>query len=121
MNKHLFTNIRNRNITLLAVWCLIGLSVVTGMSQLMLLGMLAANLYAFFLMAYDKRSARLGKSRIPENSLLLTAGLGGSLGALCGMILFRHKTRHAKFLLLVPLFTGLQIMALWATVEKNLY
>ena len=50
----------------------------------------------------DKGRAKSGKWRIPERTLLLLALIGGSLGALAGMIMFRHKTRRAKFFISVP-------------------
>ena len=50
----------------------------------------------------DKGRAKSGQWRIPERTLLLLALIGGSLGALAGMIMFRHKTRKAKFFISVP-------------------
>ena len=50
----------------------------------------------------DKGRAKSGKWRIPERTILLLALIGGSLGALAGMIMFRHKTRKAKFVISVP-------------------
>ena len=50
----------------------------------------------------DQGRAKSGKWRIPERTLLLLALIGGSLGALAGMIMFRHKTRKAKFVISVP-------------------
>ena len=66
-----------------------------------LLGMNAA---AYILMAVDKTNAMRRARRVPEAVLLLTAALGGSLGAWLGMISLHHKTKHKKFLILVPLF-----------------
>lgn len=66
-----------------------------------LLGMNAA---AYILMAVDKTNAMRRARRIPETVLLLTAALGGGLGAWLGMVSLHHKTKHKKFLVLVPLF-----------------
>ena len=63
------------------------------------------NLVTFIVYAYDKHIAQQnrGKRRVPERTLILLSFLGGFLGALLGMFLCRHKTKHAKFLILVPL------------------
>ena len=55
------------------------------------------NLLAFGLYAADKRRARLHMWRIRESTLLAVTVLGGSLGALLGMHLLRHKTKHNRF------------------------
>lgn len=67
----------------------------------LLLGM---NVLAYILMAVDKTNAMRKARRIPEAALLLVAALGGSLGAWLGMVSLHHKTKHKKFLILVPLF-----------------
>jgi uncharacterized membrane protein YsdA (DUF1294 family) len=72
------------------------------------------NLFSFFLMGADKRRARKGKRRVPERTLLLLSFLGGCVGALCGMVFCRHKTKHAKFLVLVPLSVLLWALGLGA-------
>ena len=51
----------------------------------------------------DKRKAKKGRWRTPESTLILLAFAGGSVGALAGMYVFRHKTKHWKFRILVPL------------------
>ena len=67
-------------------------------SCLLVLWLLAANLTAFALMGADKRRARRrGARRIPERRLFLAAALGGSAGAIAGMYVFHHKTRHRTF------------------------
>ena len=62
-------------------------------------------------MLADKIKARKNKWRIPEASLLWIAVLGGSLGVICGMRLFRHKTLHPKFSIGVPLILAAQVIA----------
>lgn len=61
------------------------------------------NIFTFFLYAEDKKRARLGQWRIPESTLLLTALLGGSVGALAAMRIYRHKTKKWKFKAGIPL------------------
>lgn len=62
------------------------------------------NLLSFILFAVDKRRAKKKAYRIKESVLLFTAFIGGALGALLSMLMFRHKTQKIKFTLLVPLF-----------------
>ena len=66
---------------------------------------------AFSLMLADKRKAKRGAWRIPEATLVGAALLGGSIGAIAGMYLFRHKTRHIRFRLGLPLILFAQIAA----------
>lgn len=65
--------------------------------------LLAVNLCAFLFYGEDKRRARRNAWRIPERTLLLLAFAGGALGAAAGMRVFRHKTKHIQFRVLVPL------------------
>ncbi len=62
----------------------------------------AINFTTWVVYGLDKGRAKSGKWRIPERTLLLLALVGGSLGALAGMIMFRHKTRKPKFYISVP-------------------
>ncbi len=63
----------------------------------------AVNFAAFVMYGIDKKKAIRGKWRTPESALLGIAIAGGSLGAWAGMYAFRHKTRHKKFVIGVPL------------------
>ena len=58
------------------------------------------------------------RRRIPEKTLFLIAALGGSLGVLAGMYLFRHKTKHKSFVFGVPLILVAQIALAWLLVTK---
>lgn len=69
------------------------------------------NIGTFILYGLDKKRAKEDRWRIPEKHLLLAAALGGSLGAVAGMKIFRHKIRKSKFSIGVPLILVSQVMA----------
>jgi len=73
---------------------------------------LLINLIAFVVFGIDKRKARKGQWRVPESTLFILAIIGGSIGALLGMLVFRHKTKHRKFTIGIPLILALQIALL---------
>ena len=64
---------------------------------LFLIGCGAMSLIAFVLYGIDKRRAKRQEWRVRESVLLGFAFLGGAVGALLGMNLFRHKTKHWYF------------------------
>lgn len=76
----------------------------------LLIWALAWTLIAFALMGIDKWKAKHDSWRIPEKTLFLSAILGGSVGALAGMYLFRHKTKHLSFTVGMPLILAVQIV-----------
>lgn len=69
------------------------------------------NAAGFGLMLADKYRARKNLWRIPERTLMTVAALGGSIGSLAGMYLVRHKTRHPRFTIGIPVILALQIVA----------
>ena len=76
------------------------------------------NAVSFLLMLIDKYKARKKLWRIPEGLLLATAFAGGSLGALIGMYLVRHKTKHLQFVLGIPIMLVIHIMIAVAILYK---
>ena len=89
------------------------------MKELFFVYLRIVNALGFVLMLADKRKARKKKWRIPESTLMLVALIGGSIGCLSGMYLFRHKTRHPKFTVGVPLILALQVVfAVWILVIR---
>jgi len=72
--------------------------------------LLLINLLAFVLFGIDKQRARKNLSRVSENSLFLVAVFCGSVGAWSGMYFFRHKTKHLKFVLGMPLLFIAQVI-----------
>lgn len=67
------------------------------------------NLVTLIVYGADKRKAKKGKWRVPEKTLFLLAIIGGSIGALAGMYLFHHKTKHWYFKWGIPAILLLQI------------
>lgn len=72
------------------------------------------SLIGFLVMGVDKRKAIRKAWRIPERNLILISFLGGGIGSFLGMLIFRHKTKHLKFKLLLPLTT---IIYVYVTVR----
>lgn len=64
--------------------------------------LIVINLIGFYMMWSDKRKAKWGKWRIPENTLFMVTALGGGIGTIAGMYTFRHKTKKLKFTVGLP-------------------
>ena len=76
--------------------------------------LIAINLVTFAVYGADKRRARRGAWRVPEKTLFLLPLLGGSVGALLGMRVFHHKTKHWYFVWGVPAILLAQMaLAVW--------
>lgn len=85
-----------------------------------LLGYLTViNLCGFLSMMIDKRKAEKHRWRIPEKTLFLIAALGGSIGSILGMRVFRHKTRHWYFVVGMPAILILQIILVYFLITKG--
>lgn len=80
------------------------------MKELLLLYLLIINAAGFVLMLADKYKAKKNLWRIPEATLMGVAALGGSVGSLLGMYTVRHKTKHPKFTIGIPVILALQIV-----------
>ena len=78
--------------------------------MLLTIYLILVNAIAFLLMLIDKQKAKKKKWRIPEATLMGSAAIGGSIGALAGMYTFRHKTKHPKFTIGVPVILVLQLI-----------
>jgi uncharacterized membrane protein YsdA (DUF1294 family) len=75
--------------------------------------LIAVNIVTFAVYGVDKHRAITKSWRIPEATLITLAAVGGSIGALLGMRIFRHKTKHPKFYIGVPVIFIIQIVAVW--------
>ena len=78
---------------------------------IILIYLAAINLFGLIIMGVDKSRAKRRKWRIPEATLFLVAIIGGSIGSIAGMYLFRHKTKHWYFVVGMPVILVLQTIA----------
>lgn len=74
----------------LLFWMIIGLDALAAW-------LVAINLVTFSTFGYDKLIAGSNATRVPETVLLISTLFGGSIGALAGMFIFRHKTSKTSF------------------------
>lgn len=81
------------------------------LTKILIYYLVLINVGNFLIFAIDKFFAKRGSNeRIPESTLILLSAMGGAFGGLCSMYIFRHKTKHAKFYILLPLFLILHII-----------
>lgn len=74
------------------------------------------NIIGLVICYIDKRRAKKHKYRISENSLVLISIMGGCIGLFLGMLLFHHKTKKIKFIIIIPLF-----IIIWVVLLYNFY
>ena len=80
------------------------------MANALLYYLIVINVVTFLVYGIDKWKAKQGSWRISEATLLILAAIGGSIGALLGMKVWRHKTQHKKFKHGLPLILIIQII-----------
>ncbi len=75
------------------------------------------NFVGFFAYRADKKKSEKGKWRTKETTLLSISLLGGGIGSMFGMSIYRHKTKKMKFLLGVPFLTIVSIIIIWFLIR----
>lgn len=85
--------------------------------KIVLIYLVAINLVTFVVYGIDKYKAVRSKWRIPENTLIGLAVVGGSVGAWLGMKFWHHKTLHAKFRFGIPLILIAQVALAWWLIQ----
>lgn len=85
--------------------------------KLLILYLLIMNAAGVTSMLVDKHKAKKKLWRIPEATLFAIALLGGSIGSLVGMYLFRHKTKHLSFTLGIPAIIAVQLLLVWLLIR----
>ena len=89
------------------------------LTYLLYIYLAAANIVSFVMFGIDKSRAKRRAWRISEAALLISAAVGGSVGAIAGMIVFRHKTKHLKFLIGLPLILIIHL-TLWYLLSAKM-
>ncbi|MDC7289902.1 DUF1294 domain-containing protein [Blautia schinkii] len=87
--------------------------------QALLIYWIVINLITFCVYGLDKAKARKNKWRVPESRLLVLTAVGGSFGALFGMLVFHHKTKKWKFRVAVPIFLVVHILIATYIIIRN--
>lgn len=81
-----------------------------------ILYLIIINIITLLAMYIDKKKAKKNKRRIPEKTLFSLVFLGGGIGGIAGMYLFRHKTKKMKFIIGFPSVIILQVLVVIAIV-----
>ena len=82
------------------------------MDKIFIAWLILINIIAFLMFGIDKLKAKTNKWRISEKALFIAAIIGGGVGAFAGMQIFRHKTKHTKFVIGIPVIMAVQIALL---------
>jgi len=80
--------------------------------------LIGINALTFIVYGVDKWRAAHNRWRIPEATLLGLAVIGGSVGALLGMKVWHHKTRHRKFVFGLPAILVIQLIIAYGYVQS---
>jgi len=78
------------------------------------------NTIVFILAGYDKHQARKNKRRIPENTLFFLEAIGGTIGLLLAMLLFRHKTSKTSFIVKFIVILLVQIVVAYILINYKM-
>ncbi len=95
--------------------------VVTNYFPFVLIYLAVISVIAIFLAIKDKFAAKHGKRRTPEALLLGISALGGSVAMFATMLIIRHKTKHVKFMLGIPLIMIVQAALIFALFYFNVF
>jgi len=87
--------------------------------KIFLICLLVVNIVTFLLFGYDKLQAKKNRWRIAEKTLFIFSILGGSVGAIAGMKVWRHKTRKKHFKFGIPLILILELSGVLYFVLKG--
>ena len=88
--------------------------------EYILIYFVAISLITIIVTVYDKKAAnKWTKHRVPEKILFLLAILGGSLAEYLTMLKIRHKTKHKRFMIGLPIIILLQVISIWLILTQG--
>jgi len=82
--------------------------------------LLVINIIGFLVMVIDKQKAKKGSYRISEKFIFILSLIGGSLGVYIGMYTVRHKTKHLKFTVGIPVIFIINLMCVYYIITNKL-
>ena len=82
------------------------------LSEMLLIYLIVVNIIGFLIMLIDKKKAEKGKWRIQEKTIFIVTLLGGGIGTISVMYIFRHKTKKLQFTVGLPVITILEILGI---------
>ena len=88
--------------------------------EVLLLYFLIINVLEFIIAGYDKFLARKQKRRISENTLFFLALIGGTIGLLTAMLIFRHKTAKTSFIAKFAGIILIQIVVIYLILSNKI-
>lgn len=80
--------------------------------------LLIINLISFALFFADKQKSKRDKWRIKESTLYLVSFMGGTLGSIAAMILFHHKTKKPKFVIITIIALLFNLILLYELLTR---
>lgn len=78
--------------------------------QFFIIYLVIINFLGFIIMGIDKMKAKRGSRRVPENTLFMFTILGGGVGTILGIYIFRHKTKKKKFTVGMPIILIIEVL-----------
>ena len=88
--------------------------------EIFIIYFLAISVITAVVTVYDKKASKSRpKHRVPEKVLFLLALLGGSAAELLVMLKIRHKTKHKRFMMGLPLIIVVQVVVIWLILTQG--
>ncbi|WP_414647080.1 DUF1294 domain-containing protein [Empedobacter sp. UBA7248] len=87
------------------------------MDKYLFFTLLLINVLSFFLFKIDKKNSIIGKRRISELALCFVTLIGGTIGSLMSMQIYRHKTRKKSFIFKILIIVAIQVLIIWKLIQ----